>query len=101
MSEDGPRVVALVGAREHILKSQHFTTIASTLRHYREIPSSRKKTYLKAFAKRYAKLYNHLEIARISVYSLKAMGKINQLLSRIKPALPTIDDELYSELNYP
>ena len=47
------------------------------------------------------KLYKYLEIARISVYSLKAIGKINQLLSKIKPALSIVDDKLYSEVNYP
>ncbi len=91
----------LVGAREHILKSQRFTTIASTLKHYREVPSPRKKTYLKAFTRRYTKLYNYLEIARISVYSLEAMSKINKLLSKIKPALSIVDDKLYSEISYP
>ncbi len=101
MSEDGPRIIALVGAREHILKSQRFTTIASTLKHFRKVSSSRKKTYLKAFTRRYARLYNYLEIARVLTYSVEAMNKINQLLSKIKPALSIVDDKLYSEVNYP
>ncbi len=94
-------MIAIACAREHILKSQRFTTIASSLKHYRKVPSARKKTYLKTFIRKYAKPYNYLEVIRILPYNLGAMSNVNRLLSEVKPALIIIDDKLYNKVNHP
>ena len=94
-------MIAIVCAKEYILKSQRFATIVSSLKHYRKVPSTRKKTYLKTFIRKYAKLYNYLEVIRILPYNLGAMSNVDRLLSQVKPALIIIDDKLYNKVNYP
>jgi len=83
------------------LKSQGFSTIASTLKHYRKIPSSRKRSYIKAFPRRYFKLYNRIEIARIYTYGSSTIKAINTLFKLLNPALVIIDDKIYNMLDYP
>lgn len=100
-SEDGTRVIVLVGAREHILKNQKFSSTASMLKHYREVRSKEKRSYIKTFPRRYAKLLRYIEIARVYVYSAKTLEEVNVLLQNLKPALVIVDDELYNQINYP
>ena len=101
LSEDGPKVIAVVGAREHVLKSQEFSTIAARLKHYREVRSKEKRSYIKAFPRRYLKLLNYIETAKVYVYGVKAIEEINTLLQKLKPALIIVDDKLYNKINYP
>ncbi len=49
LSEDGGRVIALVGVREHVLKRGKFSAITATLKHYREVHSKRKTLTSKHF----------------------------------------------------
>ena|GEM_PF-1023729 len=100
LSEDGGRVIALVGAREHVLKRGGFSAIAATLKHYREVHSKRKHSYIKAFPRRYLRLYKHIDVARIYVYTPEALKEINTLLRKLKPALVIVDDKLYDQVNY-
>jgi len=101
LSEDGPRTIALVGIKEHILKAQDFSTIASTLKHYRELPSNRKRSYIKAFPRRYSRLYNCIETARVYMYSSSSIKTINTLLKLLNPVLVIVDDKIYNMIRYP
>ncbi len=67
MSEDYSRVIALVGAREHVVKSRVFGRACSGLKHFRRVGSDRKTRYLGFFRKRYAKLESLLETARVFI----------------------------------
>jgi len=37
LSEDGPRVIVIVGAREHVIRSRSFSKLLPRLRHVREV----------------------------------------------------------------
>ena len=76
-------------------------TIASTLKHYREVPSNRKRSYIRAFPKRYTKLYNYIEVARVFTKTYSAIYAINNLLTTLEPALVIVDDKIYEAINYP
>jgi len=56
LSEDGRRVVALVGAKEHLLKDSKFLRVSKWLKHFREIGSDRKKAYLTLIPRRFEKV---------------------------------------------
>lgn len=101
LSEDGPKVVALVGIKEHVLKDQRFSTIASTLKHFRRIPSRNKHTYINAFTRRYAKLYSHIALAKVYIYEPRIDNELDTLLHRVQPSLVLIDDKLYGTITYP
>ncbi|MCD6488611.1 MAG: hypothetical protein J7K21_05240 [Desulfurococcales archaeon] len=70
------------------------------LKHYRRIQSRRKRSYIKAFPRRYLKLLKYLEIARIYVYSSRALEEINMLLQELEPTLVIVDDKLYRQISY-
>lgn len=94
MSEDGPRVIALVGAEEHVLKSRAFGRACSGLKHFRRVGSDRKARYLEFFRRRYAKLKNLLEVARIYL----SVGELRQFADIVSPrvAIAVVDDKLYN-----
>jgi len=71
------------------------------LKHYREVRSKEKRSYIKTFPRRYAKLLRYIEIARVYVYSAKTLEEVNVLLQNLKPALVIVDNELYNQINYP
>ena len=101
MSKDRVGVVALVGVREYALKEQYFSTVASMLKHYREVPSKRKHSYIKAFLRRYFKLRNYIEVARVYKYSQQAIKEVNELLKELRPVLVIVDDGIYDAIDYP
>ncbi|MEL9941043.1 MAG: hypothetical protein QXG81_05420 [Ignisphaera sp.] len=59
------RVIAIVATGEHILKSRGFLYATSWLRHYREIPSRLKKSYLRGFSKSYPRIAEYITLARV------------------------------------
>ena len=97
MSEDGPRVIALVGAREHVLKSRAFGRVCSGLRHFRRVGSDRKARYLDFFRRRYAKLKSLLEVVRIYL----SVEELRRFINEISPlvAIAVVDDKLYNTIN--
>ncbi len=89
-SEDGARVIVLVGAREYILKRENFLNSVSWLEHFREIHPRRKRSYLAKLPKRFLKVSKYL------LY-VKVFTDINELLrfvKRINPAVVLVDDKL-------
>lgn len=94
MSEDGPRVIALVGAREHIVKSRAFGRACSGLKHFRRVGSDRKARYLDFFRRRYAKLKNLLEVVKINLSVEELCRFINTMPLHV--AIAVVDDKLYS-----
>jgi len=96
LSEDGPRVVALVGAREHVLKSSRFLRACKWVKHFREIGSDRKSSYLSAFPKRFEKLRPFLDIVRIC---LDAQA-IQRIIDELGPRVVIVDDKLYNEIQH-
>ena len=96
LSEDEPRVIALVGAREHVLKTRVVGNLCSGLEHYRKVPSWRKPRYLKFFEKRYVRLKPFLDIARI-VFS---PSEAERLLLSIRPSLVVVDNKLLKSIDY-
>lgn len=96
LSEDGPRVIALVGARESILKTRVVGNLCSGLEHYRRVPSWRKARYLKFFEKRYMRLKVFLDIARIVFFPSEA----ERILFTARPGLAIVDNKLMNTITY-
>ncbi|RLB79811.1 MAG: hypothetical protein DRH17_13110 [Deltaproteobacteria bacterium] len=95
-----PRVIALVGAREHILKRREFLDYTSWLVHFRELHPRKKRSYLAKFPKRFSKISNHLLYVRIFRYENELQNFVNQL----EPAVLLVDDKLlnlFQETNTP
>jgi hypothetical protein len=97
LSEDGPRVIALVGAREHIVKSRFFSRLCTGLRHFRRVGSDRKSSYLRFFIRRYSKIRGYLEMARIFLPADELISYINTLSHKV--AIAIVDDKLYNKIN--
>ncbi len=83
------------------MKSYEFSTIAATLKHYREVHSMRKRSYIKAFPRRYLKLYKYMEVVKVYTYTPKNIKEINELLQELMPTLVIVDDKLYDQITYP
>jgi len=96
VSEDGSRVVAVVGARVHVLNSRRFGRLCTGLKHFRRVSSDRKTGYLRSFAKKCFKLREVLDVVRI-VWSV---NDVINILSIYRPALVVIDDKLSRYINY-
>ena len=88
----GP-VTALVGAEEHVLK-RIIVRRASWVKHYREIPSREKRSYLRRFPQRYRKLLQYLAVSRLCF----TIDCIDHVLRDIQPELLVLDDKLAREL---
>ncbi|MHC1628001.1 MAG: hypothetical protein ACXQTI_04115 [Candidatus Nezhaarchaeales archaeon] len=97
LSEDGRRVVALVGAREHLLKDGRFLKVSKWLKHFREIGSDRKKAYLSLLPRRFEKVESLLDVVKIRFN----VSEIQAILEGLKTLLVIIDDKLYNEVEYP
>ncbi len=94
-------MIAVVGVREHVLKSSKFSAIAATLKHYREISSKRKRSYIEAFPRRYFRFYSYIEIARVYAWCSSTIEKIDNLLKELRPALVIVDDSICNIISYP
>lgn len=97
LSEDGPRIVALVGAREHVLKDGRFLRVSKWLKHFREIGSDRKKVYSTLLPRRFEKVKPLLDVVKIRFN----VSEVQVLLEGLKPLLVIVDDKLYNEVEYP
>jgi len=96
LSEDGPRVIALIGAEEHVLKTASFLRATRWVRHFREIGSDRKRAYLSLIPKRLEKVKPFLEIIKIH----RDVDTIQVVVKELKPILVIVDDKLYSKIQY-
>jgi hypothetical protein len=90
----GARVVAIVGAWEHVLKSV-ITGMAGWAKHYREIPSKRKRGYLRRFPQRYRKLLPYLAVSRVCL----TVECVAHLLGGLNIEKLIVDDKLLPKLN--
>ncbi len=97
LSEDGPRVIALVGAREHIIKTSRFIKSLSRLRHVREVGSDRKSRYISLIPKRIQRVKEILEIVRIC----RDLACVENTLKQLSPLVVLVDDKLYSYIKHP
>ncbi len=97
LSEDGPRVIALVGAREYVVKSRVFGRACSGLRYFRRVGSDRKTRYLESFRKRYAELKSLLEVAKIFLSVEELRRFVDGASPRI--AIAIVDDMLYNTIS--
>ncbi len=93
-------VIAVVGAREYVLKRGVLVVKASALKHFRRVGSDRKRIYLEALPRRLSKIVPHLDIVRVYIYGENSLSQINDLLSALRPALVIVDDGLYSKISY-
>ena len=88
-------VIAVVGAEEYILKSGSLAGLG-WVKHFREVPSRRKRAYLRAFPRRYSKVLNYLKVSRIT----KDITEIDKLLCSLRPKLAIIDDRIFNRVKY-
>ncbi len=95
-SEDGGRVIAIVGAYEHVLKSRVFGQYCTGLKHFRRVSSRRKARYIRFFEKRFTKLKEVLELIRI----VQTIDKVNEIIQIHQPALIIIDNKLAASIDY-
>ena len=96
MSEDGPRVIALVGAREHVLKSRTFNQLCVGFRHFRKISSDRKLRYMRLFERRFSRVKEMLELVRIAF----SVEEVSNIVKASKPVLIIVDDKLFRAIDY-
>ena len=90
LSEDGPRVIALVGARDHVLKSRSFLYHVAWVKHFREVPSPRKSSYMKRFPRRFLRVRRYLDIVRI----VRSVEALLSAISMHRPRLILVDNKL-------
>ena len=83
----------MVGAREHIVKSRRFGRMCTGLKHFRRVGSDRRFRYLNTFEKKYAKLKELLDVARIFLSVRELLYFTNRIA--LSTALAIIDDKLY------
>ena len=96
LSENGARVIALVGAREHILKSRIFGRLCTGLRHFRRVSPSRRASYIRFFERRYMKLKEVLALAKVTL----SVDSAERILSFYRPAVIIVDDKLFRRLGH-
>jgi len=96
-SEDRVKVIALVGCREHILKSQEFIKATKDFKHFREMGSRRKKQYFKVFPRKFSKIMGLLEVAK--TYS--STESLQEDLDKLAPLIVIVDDKLFPTIRHP
>jgi len=96
LSEDGPRTIALVGVKEHVLKSRLFSRLFTGLRHFRRVSPDRRASYLRFFSRRYLKLREMISLARIT----HSINTVENLLHRYEPVVIIIDNKLNRYISY-
>jgi len=69
--------------------------LAGWARHYREIPSRRKRGYLRRFPERYRKLLPYLTVSRVCFTG----DCITRALREVSPELVILDDKLARKLS--
>ena len=96
LSEDGAKVIALVGSRESILKSRTFSTLCIGLEHYRRVPSWRKARYMRFFEKRFLRLREFIDAARV----VPSPSEVDRVLQIVRPGLVVVDNKLLRLVTY-
>ncbi|BES81034.1 hypothetical protein PABY_06010 [Pyrodictium abyssi] len=96
VSVGSARAIAVVAAREHILKSRSFQRATTWVKHFRELGSDRKRTYLAAFPRRFEKTKTLLELARVCLSTRCAQD----LVDRYNPVVVLVDDKLYNAISH-
>jgi len=96
LSEDDAKVIALVGGREHVLKSRVFSTLCIGLKHYRRVPSWRKARYMRFFERRFLRLRGFIDVARVVLDP----NKVSRILRDVKPGLVVADNKLLRVVTY-
>ena len=96
LSEDGARVIALVGGWEHVLKSRVFSTLCIGLEHYRRVPSWRKARYMRFFEKRFLRLREFIDVARVVLNP----NEVDRVLRVVRPGLVVVDNKLLRLITY-
>ncbi len=87
-SENGGKVIVVIGASEHVLKRE-VVRRASWVKHFRRIPSAEKKAYMRRFPSRFDKIRRYLSIIRI----FRSIDKVNKLINALSPGLVIVDDK--------
>jgi len=82
--------------REHVLKSRVFGRLCTGLRHFRRVSSSRRASYLRFFSRRYSKLREVIDLARV----VQSIDAVESLLHRYRPALIIVDNKLSRYISY-
>lgn len=90
LSEDGPKVIAVVVASEHILKRGSFLDHTSWVAHFREVHPRRKSSYLAKLPNRFAKVSEYLLHVRI----FRSEAELLNFIKTLKPAVILVDDKL-------
>ena len=90
LSEDGATVIAVVGAREHVLKRSEFLDHTSWVVHFRKLHSRRKHSYLAKLPKRFLKITRYLFYVRIFV----SENEMFKFVTRLRPSVILVDDKL-------
>jgi len=96
VSVGSARAIAVVAARGHILKSRSFQRASTWAKHFRELGSYRKRTYLAAFPRRFEKTKMFLELARVCPNARCAQDPVD----RYSPVVVLADDELYNTISH-
>ena len=92
LSKDGPTVIALVGAREHILKTRDFLYATSWIKHFRQVSLRRRRGYLRKFSRYFPKISEYLEHVKI----FRETNSIMSFITMRQPAIVLIDNKLIS-----
>jgi len=79
-----------VGAREHVLKNPRFLYHAGWTKHFREIPSHRKRSYIKRFPTRFSKIKRYFTVVRIAT----SINECLEVVRNIRAPVLIIDDKI-------
>ncbi len=87
-------VIAIVGAREHVLKSRAFGQLCAGLKHFRRVASRRKSSYLRFFERRYMRLKEMISIARVVL----SVDEVNSIVGSIRVGLAIVDNSIFDSV---
>ncbi len=95
VSKDDGMVIAVVGASEHVLKNE-IVRRASWVKHFRKIPSTEKRAYMRRFPTRFFKIYRYLSIVRV----FNDVERATLFINSLSPGLLIVDDKIFDKINY-
>ena len=79
-----------------MLKDSRFLKATKWVKHFREVGSDRRKTYLSLFPRRLEKTKPFLDIIRVHL----SIDRVQAVIEEYKPLLVIVDDKLYSKIQY-
>ena len=94
LSEDGATIIAVVSAREHVLKRSEFLNHTSWVVHFRKLHPRRKHSYLAKLPKRFSKITRYLLYVRIFV----SENEMLEFIVRLRPSVILVDDKLLDKV---